>query len=104
MLMVSSVEGLITVTPDEEGFYKALGERIAELRRERDMTQQQLADALGLSQKTVGHYEVGRIRLQVAMLPDLADCLGVSISALLDPLRKSVGKRKPPRRPSDSHG
>lgn len=89
------------MTGDEEGFYKALGERIADLRRERNMTQQQLADALGLSQKTVGHYEVGRIRLQVSMLPDLADCLGVSVSGLLDPLRKSLAKRRRSRHSSD---
>ena len=56
-----------------------------------------LAEALGLSEKTVGHYEVGRIRLQVSILPELADCLGVSISALLDPLRKTLARRKPGR-------
>jgi transcriptional regulator with XRE-family HTH domain len=84
----------MTVTPDEEGFYKALGERIADLRRERAITQQQLADVLGLSQKTVGHYEVGRIRLQVSILLDLADSLGVSVSELLEPLRKGFAKRK----------
>ena len=90
------------MTPDEEVFYRALGERIAELRREREMTQQQLADELGLSQKTVGHYEVGRIRLQVHVLLPLADCLGVSIAALFDPLRKKIARRKPSRRSSDS--
>ena len=90
------------MTRDEEAFYRALGERIAELRREQDMTQQQLADALGLSQKTVGHYEVGRIRVQVCMLPDLADRLGVSISELIDPVWKTLAKRKPSRRSSES--
>ena len=92
------------MTPDEEAFYRVLGERIADLRRDQDMTQQQLADALGLSQKTVGHYEVGRIRVQVCMLPDMADCLGVSISELIDPVRKALAKRKPSRRTSESSG
>ena len=91
------------MTPDEEGFYKALGARIAELRHDQDMTQQQLADALGLSQRTVGHYEVGRIRLQVSILLDLADTLGVSVSDLLEPLRKRFAKRKTRPRPSE-HG
>lgn len=90
------------MTPDEEAFYRALGERIAELRRQQDMTQQQLADELGLSQKTVGHYEVGRIRLQVHMLPPLAECLGVSIAALFDPLKKKIARRKALRRSPDS--
>jgi transcriptional regulator with XRE-family HTH domain len=88
------------VIPDEEAFYRALGERIADLRRDQNLTQQQLADALGLSQKTVGHYEVGRIRVQVCLLPELADCLGVSISELIDPVRKGLAKRKPSRRSS----
>jgi transcriptional regulator with XRE-family HTH domain len=92
------------VIPDEEAFYRALGERIAELRRDQNLTQQQLANALGLSQKTVGHYEVGRIRVQVCLLPELADCLGVSISELIDPVRKGLAKRKPSRRPSGGGG
>ena len=86
------------MTHDEEDFYRVLGERIADLRRDRNLTQQQLADALSLSQKTIGHYEVGRIRVQVCLLPALADCLGVSISELIDPVRKSLAKRKPSRR------
>jgi transcriptional regulator with XRE-family HTH domain len=96
--------GRVAVTANEEAFYRVLGERIAELRREQGMTQQQLANALGISQKTVGHYEVGRIRVQVCMLPELADYLGVSISELIDPVRKALGKRKPSRRPSESGG
>jgi len=34
------------VIADEEAFYRALGDRIAELRRKQNLTQQQLADAL----------------------------------------------------------
>ena len=89
---------------DEEAFYRVLGERIAELRRKQNLTQQQLADALGLSQRTVGHYEVGRIRVQVSMLPELSDCLGVSISELIDPVRKALSRRKPARRTSERGG
>lgn len=92
------------MTHDEEDFYRVLGERIADLRRDRNLTQQQLADALSLSQKTIGHYEVGRIRVQVCLLPALADCLGVSISELIDPVRKSLAKRKPSRRSAQGGG
>ena len=92
--------GFVAMTKNEEVFYRALGQRIAELRSARNLTQQQLADALGLSQKTVGHYEVGRIRLQVSMLPPLAECLGVPISALFDFLQRKA-KGRTPRRPSD---
>jgi transcriptional regulator with XRE-family HTH domain len=101
MLIVEPSNGTKTVTPDSEDFYKALGRRIADLRQDQDMTQQQLADALGLSQRTVGHYEVGRIRLQVSILLDMADCLGVSVSDLLEPLRKRFAKRKTRARPAE---
>jgi transcriptional regulator with XRE-family HTH domain len=96
--------GWVAVIADEEAFYRALGERIAELRRKQNLTQQQLADALGLSQRTVGHYEVGRIRVQVYMLPELSDCLRVSISELIDPVRKALSRRKPSRRSAERSG
>jgi transcriptional regulator with XRE-family HTH domain len=83
------------LTPDEQQFYKMLGTRLSELRKDRDLTQQQLADALGISQKTLAHYEVGRLRIAISMLPDLAGILGVSVPTLLGPL----GKPKVPRKP-----
>ena len=82
------------MTPDEQQFYKVLGSRLAELRKDKDLTQQQLADALGISQKTLAHYEVGRLRIAISMLPDLAGILGISIPTLLGPL----GKPKVPRK------
>lgn len=86
--------GFETVTPSEQEFYKALGARIAELRRDRDLTQQQVANALGISQKTLAHYEVGRLRVAVSMLPDLAGVLGVSVPTLLGPLGKANAQRR----------
>jgi transcriptional regulator with XRE-family HTH domain len=86
--------GFETVTPSEQEFYKALGARIAELRRDRELTQQQVADALGISQKTLAHYEVGRLRIAVSMLPDLAGVLGVSVPTVLGPLGKANTQRR----------
>ncbi len=71
------------MTQDEKAFFKALGARIAELRKSADMTQQQLADLLGLSQQHVASYEVGRRRVAVSMLPLLAKALGTSIEELI---------------------
>jgi transcriptional regulator with XRE-family HTH domain len=89
------------VTPKEQAFYKTLGTRIAELRRDRDLTQQKVADLLGISQQVYAHYEVGRLRVAVSLLPELAGVLGVSVPALLGPLGKAVPPRKPARQPSD---
>jgi transcriptional regulator with XRE-family HTH domain len=86
---------------NNESYYKALGARIAELRTAKGMTQQKLAEELGVSQQTVGHYEVGRARLQVATLQTLAEALGVSVTTLLGPLgplANPVKKRKAPQK------
>jgi DNA-binding XRE family transcriptional regulator len=46
-----------------DGLFVTLGERIAALRREHNVTQVQLAEALGVSQQTMQSYEVGRRRI-----------------------------------------
>jgi transcriptional regulator with XRE-family HTH domain len=86
MLMTASHLGSRPVTPDEQRFYKELGARIALLRKDHDLTQQKLADDLGIAQQTLGHYEMGRLRVPVSMLPDLAALLGVTVETVLGPL------------------
>lgn len=62
---------------------KALGSAIHELRLRRKITQQQLADHLGVGKATVSRYESGEIDLPVHRLTELALLLGVETSALL---------------------
>ncbi len=50
-----------------------LGLRIAQLRRERGWSQQELADKLGIAQRTLAHYEVARLRVPASMLPTLGE-------------------------------
>jgi transcriptional regulator with XRE-family HTH domain len=77
------------VTPDQQQrFNEELGARIAELRVAHDLTQQRLADALGISQQTLGHYEVGRTRFSVAILVELSSIFGMSVDEILGPLAK----------------
>jgi len=64
---------------DEKQFFKALGARIAELRRAQNITQVQLAETLGVSQQTVTAYEVGRRRMPVSSLPVIARYLGTTV-------------------------
>lgn len=52
--------------------------RIAELRIARGMTQQELADAVGMAWQTVGKYERGEARLKVDQARRFADALKVS--------------------------
>jgi transcriptional regulator with XRE-family HTH domain len=64
-------------------FFKALGARIAQARKDQNVTQQQLADQLGIAQQTLGDYEAGRLRLPASMLPHLGQILGLSPAELL---------------------
>ena len=83
-----------SMTSDEQQFFKALGTRIAQLRREQGLSQQALADQLGIAQQTFAHYEVGRARMPVSLLPELAKFFGVGVDDLLG-LRNGTGKRGP---------
>lgn len=72
----------MTISTAERAFFIALGERIAALRKERNVTQAQLAEALEVSQQTMQAYEVGRRRIPVSALPIVARTLAVSLEDL----------------------
>ncbi len=90
----------IVVNSKDESFFKELGRRVAQTRKERGLTQQQLAETLGIAQQTLAHYEVGRLRLPASMLPTLAQTLDVGVEVLLGQPRtgKGSGKRGPASR------
>ena len=67
----------------DEKFFKDVGLRIASARKARNLTQQQLADMLGIVQQSYAQYETGRARIQVAMLPKLARYLGLTMDELM---------------------
>jgi transcriptional regulator with XRE-family HTH domain len=81
---VTSMSTHRPMSPDERIFFTGLGARVAAARRNADLTQQQLADALGISQPQLAFYEVGKRRVPVSLLPKLARALGVTIEALVD--------------------
>ena len=60
-----------------------MGERIAQLRRMRGLSQAKLASALGLSTSTIAMYEQGRREPSVSIIITLASTLGVTIDYLL---------------------
>lgn len=71
----------------KESQLKALGARIRELRLERGMTQEDLADRAGLASRYISRVELGNANFGVVVLFQLAKGLGVQPSALLDGLR-----------------
>jgi transcriptional regulator with XRE-family HTH domain len=60
-------------------FLKALGRRIARLRHEADLSQEQLAERAGLSIKAVSEMERGAVNPSVLILRSLARGLGVAL-------------------------
>jgi transcriptional regulator with XRE-family HTH domain len=88
------------MTPADRQFGKELGRRLAQLRQEAGLTQHTVAAHLGIAQQTLAHYEVGRLRLPVALVPRLAALFAVSTDALLGVASASArgsraGKRGP---------
>lgn len=73
----------LTMSPDERTFFEQLGKRIAQARQAASLTQQQVADSLGIPQPQYASYEVGRRRVPVSMLPRLARIFKTSIDTLI---------------------
>lgn len=86
-----------TVSQDEKAFFKTLGKRIAELRKEQGLTQAQLGESLGISQQQVASFEVGRRRVPASMLSAFAKALAVSVEELLGDQPKPAKRGPAPK-------
>ncbi|MDE6441571.1 MAG: helix-turn-helix domain-containing protein [Clostridia bacterium] len=60
-----------------------LGQRLKELREEKNYTQKQLAEMLGINSVTYLHYEKEQREPPLALLADIAKFYGVSVDYLL---------------------
>lgn len=68
------------------------GENIRRLRRSRDLTQEALADALGVSAQSVSKWECAYGYPDITQLPAIANYFGVTVDALLN--NDQTGKEK----------
>lgn len=59
------------------------GENLKKLRRSLDMTQDELAEALGLSIQAISRYETQSAYPDIEMLPVIAGYFGVTVDSLL---------------------
>ena len=85
----------MAISKQERSFIVAFGQRLAALRKERGLTQVQLAELLDTSQQTVTAYENGTRRVPITTLPLLAQTLGTSIEELIGGDARRNGKRGP---------
>lgn len=60
-----------------------IGKLIYQFRKEKNMTQKQIADAMNISDKTISKWERGLGCPDVSLLPELAQILGVSVDGIL---------------------
>jgi transcriptional regulator with XRE-family HTH domain len=76
---------------------ESLGRRLARLRRERGLTQAELAARIGILQTLVTDYEHDRLRLSAEMAVRFTLALGVPLDAWLLPEAASAPHKRPSR-------
>lgn len=72
---------------------------VRQLRKERGMTQQELADMIGLTKVTISQYETGKRKPSFEMIEALADVFHVDMNYLLgftDKIQKPAGDETDP--------
>ena len=67
-----------------------IGAFIAECRKEKQITQQTLADMLNITNKAVSKWETGNGLPDITLLPELASILGVSVDEILNAEKKKL--------------
>ena len=73
---------------------KKIGSLLRELRKEKGLTQEQLAEQFGVSNRTVSRWENGSNMPDLSMLVEIADYYDVEIREILDGERKSENMMK----------
>jgi len=73
---------------------KKIGKFIAEKRRERNYTQAQLAEMLGVTSKTISRWENGNYMPDLSMLMPLCEILGIQVEELLKGENEVAGKSR----------
>ena len=71
-----------------------IGAFIKELRKEKRLTQEQLAEKLNVSGRTVSRWETGTNMPDISLLTELAEFFDVSIPEIIDGERKSENMKE----------
>ena len=69
-----------------------LGKRIAMLRRQKGLKQEDLANTLGISSQAVSKWENDQTCPDISLLPKLAELLGVTVDELLSGEKKELAQ------------
>lgn len=82
------------MSQNDKVFFKNLGRRVAELRKEQGITQAQLAEKLEISQQLIAAYEAGARKIPASMLPILARMFAIPLEQLVG-MEELPAKRGP---------
>ena len=85
-------EGDFAVSPTNPNKQQAIGERLAQLRKDRGITQKEMAKKLDVTQSMVSDYENGIFRIHGDLIVKIAKVLDVSADELLG-LNKTQGSK-----------
>ena len=69
-----------------------IGKLIAEIRKEKDMTQTDLANKLGITDRAISKWENGRGLPDISLLQNVSEILGITITELLSGERNGENK------------
>ena len=69
---------------------KSIGSFLSELRKEKGLTQKEIADFLNVSDKTVSHWECDKYSPDISVIPVLAEFFGVTCDEILKGERKAA--------------
>ena len=64
-------------------FLKEFGQRLADSRKNRGLTQKELAEKVGVKQYVIASYETGRSQMSLGLLHSVAEVLSIEPSELL---------------------
>ena len=71
-----------------------IGRFIAELRKEKNLTQQELADKLNVTDRAISHWENGRRLPDISLLKELGEVFNVTIDEIISGKRMTEDEQK----------
>lgn len=87
------MSGKLTLKEGDRMDQAKIGKFISELRKEKNLTQEQLAEKIGVTQKSVSRWETGKNMPDISILQPLAAELGVTVSELLDGVKSESNEK-----------
>ena len=69
---------------------KKIGNFLRELRKEKNLTQEQAADKLGVSGRTISRWETGTYMPDISLIVDIAEMYDVDVRDIIDGERKDI--------------